>query len=294
VKNDTQSPSGAFNGVYSLTILQGVANKPVLTRALDYDMPSDINNTGAIPVINGTVNATTQWVLTSLVNTVGTDPLTYAQFSANPANNLTAAAALTSGNLVQAAGNNRTTSDSGVVAANVVTASATLTSTQIMTGAGTKTAQTPSSAATVDSSGNLNAATLIASGIVDGKAPVTLTTGASCTLGTASGCNATKYLSGYTFNQDATAAAAITYTLPTAAVGLQYCVKNSYNGSAADTGTLTIQTSASGQFIIVNGTPSATGGFVISGGAAGDAACVVGISTTQWEFYAQVGTWALH
>jgi hypothetical protein len=84
VKNDTQSPSGAFNGIYYVTQLQTSLLAPILTRALDYDQPSDMNNTGAIPVINGTVNGTTQWVLTSLVNTVGTDPLTYAQFSANP------------------------------------------------------------------------------------------------------------------------------------------------------------------------------------------------------------------
>ncbi len=84
VKNDTQSPSGAFNGVYYVTQLQTVLLPPVLTRALDYDMPSDINNTGAIPVVNGSVNALTSWLLTSTVNTVGTDPLTYAKFSTGP------------------------------------------------------------------------------------------------------------------------------------------------------------------------------------------------------------------
>jgi hypothetical protein len=41
-------------------------------------------------VINGTANATTQWVLTSKITTVGTDALTYAQFTANPANNVLA------------------------------------------------------------------------------------------------------------------------------------------------------------------------------------------------------------
>jgi hypothetical protein len=88
VKNDTQSPSGAFNGVYYVTTLQGAIQGVVLTRALDYDMPSDINNTGAIPVINGTVNGTTQWVLTSLVTTVGTSPLSFTKFSRNPADYL--------------------------------------------------------------------------------------------------------------------------------------------------------------------------------------------------------------
>lgn len=85
VKNDTQSPSGAFNGVYYVTQVQTGILPPILTRALDYDTPSDINNTGAIPVINGTVNGTTQWVITSSVATVGTSPLTYAKFSSAPA-----------------------------------------------------------------------------------------------------------------------------------------------------------------------------------------------------------------
>jgi hypothetical protein len=85
VKNDTQSPSGAFNGIYTLTALQTVGTGAIFTRALDYDMPSDINNTGAIPVINGTVNAVTSWLLTTNVTTVGTSPLTFTKFSFNPA-----------------------------------------------------------------------------------------------------------------------------------------------------------------------------------------------------------------
>lgn len=90
VKNDQQSANpGAYNGVYYLTQLQGVALPPILTRALDYDMPSDINNTGAIPVINGTVNAQTSWVLTSTVNTVGTDPLSFTKFTLAPSTIIT-------------------------------------------------------------------------------------------------------------------------------------------------------------------------------------------------------------
>jgi len=94
IKNDTQSPSGAFNGIYYVTQLQTSILPPILTRALDYDAPSDINNTGAIPVVNGTVNGTTSWLLTSTVATVGTDPLTFTKFSINPS---TLAAIATSG-----------------------------------------------------------------------------------------------------------------------------------------------------------------------------------------------------
>jgi hypothetical protein len=130
--------------------------------------------------------------------------------------------------------------------------------------------------------------TLLATGIVDGKASVTVTTGTTATLGGT-------YKSGYTFNQEGTAATAVTYTLPTAAAGLQYCVANSFNGSAADTGALTIQTSAAGQYVIyTDGTLSASGGYVLSGGAARDSACVVGVDSTHWMLYVQSGTWAKH
>ena len=74
--------------------------------------------------------------------------------------------------------------------------------------------------------GNLK---LLATGTVDGPAPVDITTGTTASLGGT-------FKSGYTFNQEATAATAVAYTLPTAAAGLQYCVGNSWNGSAATTG----------------------------------------------------------
>lgn len=84
IKNDTQSPSGAFNGIYYVTQVQTLILPPILTRVLDYDQPSDINNTGSIPVVSGTLNANTSWLLTSSVTTIGTDPLTYVQFSIAP------------------------------------------------------------------------------------------------------------------------------------------------------------------------------------------------------------------
>jgi len=101
VKNDTQSPSGAFNGVYYVTTLQTTGVKPILTRALDFDMPGDINNTGAIPVVNGTANGTTSWVLTSNVTTVGTDPLTFTEFSLKPSTLVTTSRTLTIGGTAQ-------------------------------------------------------------------------------------------------------------------------------------------------------------------------------------------------
>lgn len=116
--------------------------------------------------------------------------------------------------------------------------------------------------------------------VVDTSTPVTVST-----------TNAAEFH----FNENATAATAITYDLPTAAAGKQFCFSNAYNGSAANTGTLELLTSASGQFIIfTDGTLSATGGYVISGGAAADAACVAGVDSTHWMLYVQRGTWAKH
>lgn len=96
VKNDTQSPSGAFNGIYYLTQLQTGILAPIFTRALDYNSPSNMNDTGAIPVVNGTANALTSWLLTSNVVTVGTSPLTYGQFSINPSSIVSTVAVATS------------------------------------------------------------------------------------------------------------------------------------------------------------------------------------------------------
>ena len=95
VKNDTQSPSGAFNGIYVLTALQTGATGAVFTRRLDYDTPTDINSTGAIPVVGGTANGNTSWLLTSNVVTVGTSPLTYVQFTLAPSTVATTGADLT-------------------------------------------------------------------------------------------------------------------------------------------------------------------------------------------------------
>lgn len=134
-----------------------------------------------------------------------------------------------------------------------------------------------------------------ANGTFDRLVGASPTTANSCTLGTASAGCASSVYSGYSFNQNGTAAQGITYTLPTAQAGRMYCVANSNNGSAADTGVLTVSTSASGQFIIfTDGTLSNTGGNVTSGGAAADAACFVGIDSTHWQLFVQQGTWTKH
>jgi hypothetical protein len=129
----------------------------------------------------------------------------------------------------------------------------------------------------------------LATGIVDGTAPVTVTTGSSANLGAT-------YKSGYTFNQEATAGTSVTYTLPATAVGLQYCVRNSIvSGTGApDTGVLTVYPAAS-SYVILNGTINTIGGGgthgVASGGAAGDSACFVAVDATHWEVFVIKGVW---
>lgn len=108
---------------------------------------------------------------------------------------------------------------------------------------------------------------------------VTITTGTSATLSTA-----------LTINQEATPGQAVAYTLPPASAATassgQHCVDNGAGAGGANTGILTVNTSASGQFIVFSdGTLTASGGNVTSPGAARDGACFAGIDATHWMMY---------
>ncbi len=82
----------ANNGIFTITTLgTGVINA-VFTRALDYDQPSDMNSTGAIPVLNGTDitgNKNTSWILTTKITNVGTDAVTFTKYSFSPTQQIT-------------------------------------------------------------------------------------------------------------------------------------------------------------------------------------------------------------
>lgn len=73
--------SQSQNGVYTLTNAGSGSTNWVLTRAVDYDTPNDINDTGLIPVTNGTVNAATAWYNTTTMVTVDTTAITYVQLT---------------------------------------------------------------------------------------------------------------------------------------------------------------------------------------------------------------------
>lgn len=65
------------NGVYTLTVAGDGTHNWVLTRATDFNQPSQIAVGVEIVIASGTVNAGTEWVQTATVNTVDTDSITF-------------------------------------------------------------------------------------------------------------------------------------------------------------------------------------------------------------------------
>lgn len=76
------------NGVYVVTVIGTTGVSPVLTRASDYNTAADVNAGDLIPVLSGTVNTNTSWLQTATVTTINSDPLVFAEWTANPANYL--------------------------------------------------------------------------------------------------------------------------------------------------------------------------------------------------------------
>ena len=89
VKNQTTTFQ---NGIYTVTTVGSGAVNWVLTRATDYDQaPAEIKP-GTLVLVNvGTVNATTSWLETATVTTIGTDPILFSQFTSSPSAFLLAA-----------------------------------------------------------------------------------------------------------------------------------------------------------------------------------------------------------
>jgi hypothetical protein len=80
VKNQT---TDFQNGIYTLTTVGSGAVAWILTRATDYDQPSEINPGDLVLVNNGTANAGTAWVETMTVTTIGTDPVDFSLLGGN-------------------------------------------------------------------------------------------------------------------------------------------------------------------------------------------------------------------
>lgn len=135
---------------------------------------------------------------------------------------------------------------------------------------------------------------IIGSAIIDGKIPTFVFGGSATPCPTGSHCAlGATYSTGVYFFRPTTATSANFADLPATVLGDEYCVKNSTTGSAPVTGVITITVPTS-SYLIYNGTIGTISSNITSGGAAGDAACFHASNSTQWEVYAQVGTWTLH
>lgn len=71
------------NGVYTVTNVGSGSSNWVLTRSTDFNTAADMLPGTAVPVLNGTANADTAWILVSTVVTVGTDAITFLEFVYN-------------------------------------------------------------------------------------------------------------------------------------------------------------------------------------------------------------------
>jgi hypothetical protein len=96
-KNQT---TGFQNGIYVCTTAGAVGVAGVFTRSNRYDTPSDINNTGIVPVINGSTQAGQGYYQTSTVVSVGVTPITYINFgSSGTVTSITAGTGLSGGTI---------------------------------------------------------------------------------------------------------------------------------------------------------------------------------------------------
>jgi len=78
VKNQT---APAENGIYNLTQVGSAGTPAILTRASDYNAIAEINPGNLVIIEAGTTLAVTSWLQTATVATIGTDSITFVQFT---------------------------------------------------------------------------------------------------------------------------------------------------------------------------------------------------------------------
>lgn len=72
------------NGIYSVTDVGSGATNWILTRTTDFDQAAEVLPGALVIVSSGTVNATTSWLQTATVATMGTDAIIFSQFTNSP------------------------------------------------------------------------------------------------------------------------------------------------------------------------------------------------------------------
>lgn len=71
----------AENGVYIVTDVGSGVDPWILTRATDYDEPSEIAPGDLFPITSGVINGATIWEQVQTVTTIGTDPFQFIEFN---------------------------------------------------------------------------------------------------------------------------------------------------------------------------------------------------------------------
>lgn len=140
----------SHNGIYTVTQNSALVVF-ILTRATDYDQPSEMANGTALFIDSGTVNSNAGFVNTSSIMVVGTDPIVFTQF--NGLGDVTAGAGLIkSGNTLSVDPSSVAFLSSGAVGINIGGTGATNAS----------SARTNLSAAQSGSNGDITALTVLA------------------------------------------------------------------------------------------------------------------------------------
>jgi hypothetical protein len=76
------------NGLYIVTNVGSVSTSWVLTRATDYDSPSQMIQGGTVDIASGTINGVSSWMQTASVATVGTSNIVFARLAQNGINSV--------------------------------------------------------------------------------------------------------------------------------------------------------------------------------------------------------------
>ena len=74
--------SSVQNGIYTVTTPGSGAVAWVITRATDYNVPADIMPGNLFVINNGNSEASSSWIQTDTVTTIGTDPIQFSKFTA--------------------------------------------------------------------------------------------------------------------------------------------------------------------------------------------------------------------